>query len=448
MKSVIYLFSVAILSTGFASGTTAGVQLNSLRSAHLQRALGELQPINRRDIDSIKHDLQSHFNSVLELLDGNASVSLEVALSRLEQQQGVKWSSDQRNYWKTFLSRNRSQNIQRLIAYRNRGLFPQNEGHSLKAIPIFVDRHDTACAVGHLMRESGWKREVDLIEATNLYVYVPDVKEGPLVSWVLQSGLTQEEAALIQPSYPFNVDQNLTAIAQANSSVQSEGLVYSEFTTSATGPLGARFGAGFYAQDEGFLPNVSPLGTNWVIVGGFLPTSDALIYDAGNELLTLKFRLRGENPSTRFNRLDLETNYFESGFGVLLPNNFSYQSFNSADSNYQNIYKYAFGIDVKIKDLVTLQEYLLPFTPDTINESPFGGTGNGTASLEFPAASDLLVEITASYSDLTSWGMGLGKIGLGTYVVHFNAIPEPTCFAALSLGLICLVGYRSRRGKV
>ena len=41
-----------------------------------------------------------------------------------------------------------------------------------------------------------------MVKADN-HVRVPDVKEGPLVDWVLQSGLTQEECARIQPTYGF-----------------------------------------------------------------------------------------------------------------------------------------------------------------------------------------------------------------------------------------------------
>jgi hypothetical protein len=57
------------------------------------------------------------------------------------------------------------------------------------------------------MRESGWEREVELIATTNLLVYVTDVRSGPLVNWVLQSGLTLGEAALIQPAYSPPISQ-------------------------------------------------------------------------------------------------------------------------------------------------------------------------------------------------------------------------------------------------
>ena len=51
------------------------------------------------------------------------------------------------------------------------------------------------------MRESGWGEAVDAIQDANNLVYVTDVHHGVLVDWVLISGLTKEEAALIQPGY-------------------------------------------------------------------------------------------------------------------------------------------------------------------------------------------------------------------------------------------------------
>jgi uncharacterized protein YjbI with pentapeptide repeats len=70
------------------------------------------------------------------------------------------------------------------------------------------------------MRESGWSDAVDEIARHNNHVYVPDAHDGPLVHWVLQSGLTQEEAALIQPGYgpscrPF-ADLNLDGVVDGS----------------------------------------------------------------------------------------------------------------------------------------------------------------------------------------------------------------------------------------
>lgn len=94
----------------------------------------------------------------------------------------------------------RDRQVQRLQAYRKAGRFPRNH-LTLDTIPVFVDRDDTACAVGHLMREDGERDAVATIQRENNHIRVTEVTSGPLISWLLNSGLIQEEAALIQPGY-------------------------------------------------------------------------------------------------------------------------------------------------------------------------------------------------------------------------------------------------------
>lgn len=67
--------------------------------------------------------------------------------------------------------------------------------------PVFIDGEGTHCAVGYLMRESGWGEQAKAIAESDNHVLVERVTSGPLVDWILRSGLTQEEAAQIQPSY-------------------------------------------------------------------------------------------------------------------------------------------------------------------------------------------------------------------------------------------------------
>jgi hypothetical protein len=124
-----------------------------------------------------------------------------MALDRLEASQDASWTVEDRAVWRQRLAAERGRNLAVLREYQARGLFPINDQDPTRAIPIFVDRHDTACAVGYLMRQSGAGRAVAAIVQANNFVYVTDVHDGPLVDWILTSGLTQEEAALIQPGY-------------------------------------------------------------------------------------------------------------------------------------------------------------------------------------------------------------------------------------------------------
>jgi len=101
------------------------------------------------------------------------------------------------------LKRHRAIQIDRLHGYTTRGRFPRNTDFPERRMPYFVDRYGTRCAVGELMWQSGHRAAVLGIARAHNQVRVMDVSNGPLVDWVLSSGLTQEECAHVQPSYEF-----------------------------------------------------------------------------------------------------------------------------------------------------------------------------------------------------------------------------------------------------
>ena len=197
-----------IASGGLVASTHASVvdrdfatKGSSLRSAALVRHRGLRLTAESESPRLSQAGLRAHFAQVISILQEQSEKSLAVAVERLRKANGDGWSRTEHERWSTILRVNRTLQIERLRQYARRSLFPINEHHSSGPIPIFVDRHDTACAVGHLMRQSGWNEAVDEIARHNKHVYVLDVHDGPLVQWVLQSGLTEEEAALIQPVY-------------------------------------------------------------------------------------------------------------------------------------------------------------------------------------------------------------------------------------------------------
>jgi hypothetical protein len=104
--------------------------------------------------------------------------------------------------WRDALTRARRRAIARLHEYRTAGRFPRNH-RVLGHIPTFVDEHGTACAVGFLMQRSGHDELVEEIVRTDNHVYIEHITEGPALDWIRFSGLTQEECAVIQPSYDW-----------------------------------------------------------------------------------------------------------------------------------------------------------------------------------------------------------------------------------------------------
>jgi len=98
------------------------------------------------------------------------------------------------------LAARRQLQINRLRAYRNAGAFPINREQPGK-LNIFIDDDGAICAAANLMWQDG---KSDLVRKTALadnYLRLVTVTEGPLMSWMLTSGLTQHEIDRIQEPY-------------------------------------------------------------------------------------------------------------------------------------------------------------------------------------------------------------------------------------------------------
>lgn len=98
------------------------------------------------------------------------------------------------------LQRARERNLDRLREYWKRGVFPHNT-HAEGETPVFIDADGRHCAVGYLMKESGWQKEARAIAARENLARLPEMQSPEVEQWVGQSGLTAEEATLIQPTY-------------------------------------------------------------------------------------------------------------------------------------------------------------------------------------------------------------------------------------------------------
>jgi hypothetical protein len=98
------------------------------------------------------------------------------------------------------LAARRSQHLVVLTAYAHAGVFPQNDVLPYPT-PVFIDRAGRACAVGHLMIESGARELAERIAADELTGYVPELQTPGILEWISASGLTAEECARIQPTY-------------------------------------------------------------------------------------------------------------------------------------------------------------------------------------------------------------------------------------------------------
>ncbi|MEM8711492.1 MAG: hypothetical protein AAGG01_11105 [Planctomycetota bacterium] len=97
------------------------------------------------------------------------------------------------------LERRRAQ-IAELADYSAAGIFPRNE-HLAIPSPVFIDAGGRACAVGHLMIESGAADLARRIRDESNLAYVPEIQVDGAAEWMESVGLTVEECAWIQPAY-------------------------------------------------------------------------------------------------------------------------------------------------------------------------------------------------------------------------------------------------------
>jgi len=89
-----------------------------------------------------------------------------------------------------------------LADYARQGRFPINY-YRQERIPVFIDEHDTYCAVGYLMRHMGEENMARRIAATNNYAWVREIEEPGLTAWQRASGFRLEELKLIQGAYDY-----------------------------------------------------------------------------------------------------------------------------------------------------------------------------------------------------------------------------------------------------
>ncbi len=100
------------------------------------------------------------------------------------------------------LARHRAEQIERLHAYAESGVFPHNYT-SAEPLHMFKDGAGRMCAVANLVHKDGITDLVDQTSREHNEVALADVKSGPLLDWALGSGLTMEEVARIQRPAPM-----------------------------------------------------------------------------------------------------------------------------------------------------------------------------------------------------------------------------------------------------
>jgi hypothetical protein len=109
---------------------------------------------------------------------------------------------------RTKLLENRRANVARFHAYRIAGVYPSNVFNNSHA-NICRDQQGHYCASATIIRMSGSTALVEKIAEDNNFFRIADVEQGPVMDWILTSGLTQAELVMIQK--PFSPVTKLPA---------------------------------------------------------------------------------------------------------------------------------------------------------------------------------------------------------------------------------------------
>jgi hypothetical protein len=106
------------------------------------------------------------------------------------------------------LVKQRAINLQRFEEYRQKRIYPHNT-YQPGMLNVWKDNDGHLCAIATLVHDSGNDELVEATASDKNFVKLADVTSGPLIDWILTSGLTQEEAVMIQQPTADEVESEM-----------------------------------------------------------------------------------------------------------------------------------------------------------------------------------------------------------------------------------------------
>ena len=106
--------------------------------------------------------------------------------------------------------------------YWTNGIFPKNYDYPEQRKPCFIDKYGNICAVGYLVEQTASRQIAEAINNKHKYDELLAMNNSTVDNWVLTSGLSKEECAMIQPSYgptPVETYNNITPAYGISSSI-------------------------------------------------------------------------------------------------------------------------------------------------------------------------------------------------------------------------------------
>jgi hypothetical protein len=98
------------------------------------------------------------------------------------------------------LLEHRLANLERFRAYQRQGVFPSNT-YTNGLLNVWLDDAGHLCAAATIIKASGGDALVMQVARDDNFIRLADVTQGPLLDWILTSGLTQAEIVAIQKPF-------------------------------------------------------------------------------------------------------------------------------------------------------------------------------------------------------------------------------------------------------
>jgi hypothetical protein len=105
------------------------------------------------------------------------------------------------------LAKRRGKNVAAFRAYAVKGVYPRND-FTIGALNVWIDKEGHMCAAATMMFSSGARSLVRKAAEQNNFIKLADVTDGPLLDWILTSGLTHAEVVAIQQPMVGGPEQN------------------------------------------------------------------------------------------------------------------------------------------------------------------------------------------------------------------------------------------------
>jgi hypothetical protein len=119
--------------------------------------------------------------------------------THLEYVEGILRNRDISNL-PSALQEQRNHLLDVLHNYWTKSVFPTNYDYTERK-PCFIDKDDNICAVGYLIEQTAGRKVAEEINRKFKYEELLAMNDQNIDDWIVNSGLTKEECAMIQPTY-------------------------------------------------------------------------------------------------------------------------------------------------------------------------------------------------------------------------------------------------------